>query len=369
MILLLSFDVRRQGGIERLTCQVLSSLKNQGQQVRLLTPRRLGPGAVGRLLGRARFLLELAWFLPQCSSILSMHVLLLRPLAWLQPLRSRPQPLRCWIHGIEVWGEAAERLGPLLRRCDQLIASSHVTRARLLEGNGPWPPISVVHPMADLIDPSQPNQPLPPALRLLTVARMDRSEQYKGHELVLQALRLLLQNGQLPDQLRWQVVGSGDVRGRLESLSQEWGLQHWVCFLGSLSDADLEGELRHCSVMVMPSAYGIQSDGRACGEGFGIVYLEAAQAWRASIACRQGGQSDLIVDGENGWLIEPRADALATLLHELATSADLLASAGAAAHSRAQTSFSAQCFQAKLATSLGLNPGSGGISSSSGCAG
>ena len=77
MILLLSFDVRRQGGIERLTCQVLSSLRSQGRQVRLLTPRRLGPGAVGRLLGRARFLLELAWFLPQASSILSMHVLLL----------------------------------------------------------------------------------------------------------------------------------------------------------------------------------------------------------------------------------------------------------------------------------------------------
>ena len=348
MILLLSFDVRRQGGIERLTCQVLSSLKNQGQQVRLLTPRRLGPGAVGRLLGRVRFLLKLAWFLPQASSILSMHVLLLRPLAWLQPLRSRPQPLRCWIHGIEVWGEAGERLGPLLRRCDQLIASSHFTRARLLEGNGPWPPISVVHPMADLIDPSQPNQPLPPALRLLTVARMDRSEQYKGHELVLQALRLLLQNGQLPDHLRWHVVGSGDDRARLESLSQEWGLQRWVCFLGSLSDAELEGELRHCSVMVMPSAYGIQSDGRACGEGFGIVYLEAAQAWRASIACRQGGQSDLIVDGENGWLIDPNPADLAQLLLQLANHPEHLAKAGRRAHQRALDAFSRRSFDQAL---------------------
>ena len=348
MILLLSFDVRRQGGIERLTCQVLSCLKSQGRQVRLLTPRRLGPGAVGRLLGRARFLLELAWFLPQASSILSMHVLLLRPLAWLQPLRSRPQGLRCWIHGIEVWGKAGERLGPLLRRCDQLIASSHFTRSRLLEGNGPWPTISVVHPMADLIDPNQPNQPLPPALKLLTVARMDRSEQYKGHELVLRALRLLLQNSQLPDQLRWHVVGSGDDRTRLESLSQEWGLQRWVCFLGSLSDADLEGELRHCSVMVMPSAYGIQSDGRACGEGFGIVYLEAAQAWRASIACRQGGQSDLIVDGENGWLIDPNPADLAQLFLRLANHPEQLAEAGRRAHQHAVDAFSRDSFDQAL---------------------
>ena len=348
MILLLSFDVRRQGGIERLTCQVLSSLKSQGQQVCLLTPRRLGPGAVGRLLGRARFLLELAWLLPRCRSILSMHVLLLRPLTWLQPLRSRPQPLRCWIHGIEVWGEASERWGGLLRHCDQLIASSHFTRARLLEGNGSWPAIKVVNPMANLIDPSQPNQPLPPALRLLTVARMDRSEQYKGHELVLQALRLLLQNGQLPDQLRWRVVGSGDDRARLESLSQTWGLQRWVCFLGNLSDAELEGELRHCSVMVMPSAYGIQSDGRACGEGFGIVYLEAAQAWRASIACRQGGQSDLIVDGENGWLIDPDPADLAKLLVRLANQPEHLAEAGRRAHQRALNAFSRSSFDQAL---------------------
>ena len=348
MILLLSFDVRRPGGIERLTCQVLSSLKRQGNEVCLLTPRRLGPGAIGRLLGRGRFLLELAWFLPQTSSILSMHVLLLRPLAWLLPLRPKERPLRCWVHGIEVWGEARERLGPMLQRCDQLIASSHFTRARLLEGKGAWPQIHVVHPMADLIDPSQPNQPLPPALRLLTVARMDCGEQYKGHELVLQALRLLLQSGQLPDQLRWHVVGSGDDRTRLESLSQEWGLQRWVCFLGSLSDAELEGELRHCSVMVMPSAYGIQSDGRACGEGFGIVYLEAAQAWRASIACRQGGQSDLIVDRENGWLIDPEPADLAKLLLRLASQPEHVAEAGRRAHQRALDRFSRRSFDQAL---------------------
>jgi glycosyltransferase involved in cell wall biosynthesis len=84
------------------------------------------------------------------------------------------------------------------------------------------------------------------------------------------------------------------------------------------------------------------------------VYREAAQAGRASIACRQGGQTDLIVDRHNGWLIEPRAEALATLLAELAARPEQLASAGAAARSRAQRSFSARCFQDRLLGSLGL---------------
>ena len=44
MILLLSFDVRRRGGIERLTLQVQNSLESTGHKVRLLTPQRLGPG-------------------------------------------------------------------------------------------------------------------------------------------------------------------------------------------------------------------------------------------------------------------------------------------------------------------------------------
>ena len=83
MILVLSFDVRRRGGIERLTLQVQASLQRQGRAVRLLTPRRLGPGPLGRLLGRARFLLELILWLPQADTVLSMHALLLQPLGWL----------------------------------------------------------------------------------------------------------------------------------------------------------------------------------------------------------------------------------------------------------------------------------------------
>ena len=143
-------------------------------------------------------------------------------------------------------------------------------------------------------------------------------------------------------------ASGGDDRARLEALSQEWGLQRGVCFLGSLSDAELEGELRHCSVMVMPSAYGIQSDGRACGEGFGIVYLEAAQAWRASIACQQGGQSDLIVDGDNGWLIDPNPADLAQLILQLANHPERLAKAGRRAHQRALDAFSRRSFDQAL---------------------
>ena len=358
MIVVLSYDVRRRGGIERLTLQVVASLRRQAQAVHLLTPRRLGPGSVGRWLGRARFLLELILWLPRADTVLSMHALLLKPLGWLDGLmrwvpgaHRGPQRL-CWLHGIEVWGQALPLVEADLQACRQLIASSGFTRDRVLERAGPWPPIQVVHPMADLVDAREAPEPLPRGLRLLTVARMDAGERYKGHRLVLEALNVLQARQQLSDQLSWRVVGEGNDRAALEALARELGLGPWVVFLGGLEDADLERELRHCSVLLMPSSYSLDPAGQAQGEGFGIVYLEAAQAGRAAIASRLGGQSDLIRDGETGWLIDPDPHALADLLLQLAREPARLGIAGQRARHRAVDHFSAACFDRSLAAAI-----------------
>lgn len=354
MILLLSFDVRRQGGIERLTLQVQRNLNEHGERVVLLCPKRLGPGAMGRQLGRLRFLLSLTWWLPQAKQVLCMHALLLRPVLYLERLRPKQQLLHCWLHGIEVWGAALDGVRSDLQRCTGLIASSSFTRARVQEKPGSWPTIAVVQPMADLIDASETPTPLPPGLRLLTVARLDAAERYKGHSLVLQALELLHVGKVLPPNWQWRVVGEGSARQSLERETERLGLDPWVSFLGGLSDVELRRELRGCSLLLMPSAYRVEKNGRACGEGFGIVYLEAAQAGRASIACREGGQTDLILDRHNGWLIDPTPDCLAALLQELSAAPELLNQAGDAARTRARSCFSADCFNSRLLTSLGL---------------
>jgi hypothetical protein len=89
MILLIGYDVSRRGGIERLTLQVKKALEQHGQAVLLLCPRKLGPGGLGRWIGRGRFLLALCLSLPRASTVLSMHALLLAPLRWLAPLGLR----------------------------------------------------------------------------------------------------------------------------------------------------------------------------------------------------------------------------------------------------------------------------------------
>ena len=67
--------------------------------------------------------------------------------------------------------------------------------------------------------------------------------------------------------------------------------------------------------MVVPSSY----------EGFGIVYLEGMGFGLPAIGTTAGAAGEVIRHGENGYLIEPgNAEALAQVLHHLASDRELL---------------------------------------------
>ncbi|UPM49232.1 glycosyltransferase family 4 protein [Synechococcus sp. A10-1-5-1] len=352
MILLVTYDVRRPGGIERLSLQVFEQLQQLGLQPRLLATRHLGPGVLGRWLGRFWFLLQLLWWLPQAKSVFCMHVLLLKPLklrALFPALAARP--LYCWLHGIEVWGQALAAARRDLRACTALAASSTFTAQQVRDGLPACPPITVVHPCSDLKFPDQIQPPGLP-LRLLTVARLDAGERYKGHDQILDALHLLKQQGVLDPEFRWIVVGDGNDRTRLQEKALRLGVAVQIDWRGRLSDQQLIEEFGRCSVFVMPSGFSIDAAGQATGEGFGIAYLEAAMAGRASIGALLGGQQDLIIDGETGWLVSSSAHALADLLVPLSAQRSLVAERGEAAYLRAQTGFTRGQQAAQLAVLL-----------------
>ena len=339
-ILLISYDLRRRGGIERLSLDVVEALQAQGHQLLLLSTRRLGPGLLGRLLGQLWFLCQIAIASRRCNQLFCMHALLLAQVEWLLP---RQMPRLCWLHGVEVWGKALPPLATALCRCRLLVASSNFTRSKLLENSHPWPPVAVANPPARLWFGQVLPDPLPAQaqdLRMLTVARMAADERYKGHELMIEALCLLN-----TDNWRWQIVGIGDDQPRLRALVNKFGLAERVCFSGALNDDQLRQAYQDCNLLVMPSSYGLRADGSATGEGFGITYLEAAMAGRASLACIEGGQSDLIQAGNTGWLVQPSvADLLANLQSILDNLAEL-ARRGAAAQQYASINFGFRNFE------------------------
>jgi glycosyltransferase involved in cell wall biosynthesis len=355
-VAVVAFDTRRTGGMETLSLDVVAQLHAAGLRCSIVSPRRLGNWWGGRQLGRGRFMLELTRALRDVEAILSMHQLFLMPIQMALRVgrpRSRPM-LHCWLHGIEVWGSALDGARAQLERCDSLIASSTFTGARVLEREGRWPPCHVVHPLGDSVDGSVPPTPPPAHPTILTVAGINRDWAYKGHRIVLNALKLLRAGGTLPDNLRWRVAGSGDD---VERLSQEVcaaGLSDTVQMLGRVDQHSLEREYRNCSVFVMPSAYSVTPSGKATGEGFGIVYLEAANAGRASIGCTEGGQTDLITHGVNGWLVRPDPQELAVQLLTLLENPVLVRDAGAAAYRVARERFSTPSFTQSLHRALSM---------------
>ena len=144
---------------------------------------------------------------------------------------------------------------------------------------------------------------------LITVGRLVSR---KGIDTVLQALSHL--RTQFP-YLRYEIVGDGPERERLQNLTSTLGLNDVVTFLGKLSDAEMLAAYGRAHIFVMPAR-----EENASMEGFGIVYLEASACGLPVVAGRSGGVLEAVREGITGILVEPNqpealADALQTLLN------------------------------------------------------
>lgn len=134
---------------------------------------------------------------------------------------------------------------------------------------------------------------------------MDAREQYKGHDVLFKSLpiaeKLLNRN------LTLRVVGTGDDLDRLQTKVRQLELNNKVVFTGRLSATELVEAYQHCGVFCMPSSVEQRVQGYWAGEGFGIVYIEAAACGRPIIASIDGGAPETILPGETGLLVDPRS--------------------------------------------------------------
>jgi phosphatidylinositol alpha-1,6-mannosyltransferase len=148
---------------------------------------------------------------------------------------------------------------------------------------------------------------------VLTIARM--VERHKGHDMMLRAMPLVL--ARVPA-ARWVVVGDGPLRTGYERDAAAAGLDQSVTFTGSVHDAERDSWLGRAHVFAMPSRL---PPGGVGGEGFGIVYLEAAAHRLPVVAANEGGALDAVDPTSSAVLVDPRdhvalADALVGLLSD-----------------------------------------------------
>jgi len=129
----------------------------------------------------------------------------------------------------------------------------------------------------------------PENYNLLSVTRLSSSERLKGIDTVIKALPLL--KDKIPN-IKYSVIGKGDDVERLEKLADDLNVTKYVDFLGFVDD--INAYYQHCDIYTLPSKK----------EGFGIVYLEAMQYKKPVIAVNYGGPTDVVLDGETGFLCE-----------------------------------------------------------------
>jgi glycosyltransferase involved in cell wall biosynthesis len=115
----------------------------------------------------------------------------------------------------------------------------------------------------------------------------------KGIQYLIQAMARI--HGEMPG-ARLTLVGDGTERGELEDLVDRLGVRECVTFTGRVPHEEVRGYLDRADVFVLPSL----------SEGLPLTILEAMASGLPIVATKVGGVPDIVDEGMNGYLVEPR---------------------------------------------------------------
>jgi asparagine synthase (glutamine-hydrolysing) len=194
-------------------------------------------------------------------------------------------------HGIEAWAPPWG-LRALAQRVTRVLAVSHYTADRMRDWGVPEERIGILPNMVDgdVFRPVRRNAGAH-VHTLLTVARLEASERYKGIDKVMEALRGAADRRPV----RYVVAGTGNDLPRLRAHAAACGVSDLVEFCGFVPESELPALYSAADVFIMPSKK----------EGFGIVFVEALACGTQVIAGNQDGATDALMNGRWGRLVDP----------------------------------------------------------------
>lgn len=182
----------------------------------------------------------------------------------------------------------------MLSECAALYTISETVSARLRKYNG-LESTPLYHP--PMLAPRL--RPGPYGNYLLSVARIE------GNKRIDLAVRAL---AKLPPDLRLVIVGSGSHSELVEKLAEDRGVRDRVTFTGNVADDELVDLYRDALALIY-----VPFD-----EDYGLATLEAFLAEKPVITARDsGGTLEFVKDGDNGFIVEPEADAIAAAVRRL----------------------------------------------------
>jgi len=141
-----------------------------------------------------------------------------------------------------------------------------------------------------------------------------RCDSYDGPVLSVARLQPLKRNAMLIEAVaatpgaEARIAGEGPELERLQGLVESLRVTDRIRFLGRLSEPDLVAEYARCSAVW----YGARA------EDYGLVTLEAFNSGKPVITCTDsGGPAELVTDEVTGFVVEPRAEAVASAIGRL----------------------------------------------------
>jgi len=129
--------------------------------------------------------------------------------------------------------------------------------------------------------------------KLITVARLDKR---KNHEKIIMSIKNLKQ---IYPNIIYICIGDGEEEKNIKKLVYELDLQEQVMFFKDISSELKNSLVAKSDIFVMPSIIHKKSV-----EGFGIVYIEAAQYGIPSIGGIDGGAADAIDNEKTGLICD-----------------------------------------------------------------
>lgn len=167
----------------------------------------------------------------------------------------------------------------------------------------------------------------------LVIACVSRLTPRKGHAVLLQALRLIRDDLK---HVRVNIVGDGEMRGKLERLAAKLGLRR-VSFLGHQDD--VARILSSSDIYVLPTT----------SDTLPISVIEAMFAGKAIVSTRCGGIPELIQHQKTGLLAEPgNVNELADCLLQLVRDRRLVNQLGRSAQDFARTHLTVEKMAAEI---------------------
>lgn len=253
-----------------------------------------------------------------------------------------------YFHGFDVriltWlGGYEAGLRAMLQRIEGAIVGSELMRNRLIELGCPEGRIAIIPCGVDISALQE--EPQWHGGRILMVSRLIP---WKGVDF---ALRSFAEVASKNSQATLEVIGTGPLLPRLQSMATEMGIADRVTFRGGLSHPETLSAIAASDMLIQHNVT-LRKSGM---ETLGLSVLEAMARAKPVVVTRHGSFTETVTDGVTGFLVDERdTAAMAARVTELMAQPDRAIAMGKAARQSVIDRYAMAKSNTRLRTHLGM---------------